>query len=534
MKRGLSVLMGSVIAASLVTVSLVTVSLLTVSLLTGCRESREKGSEYTDVLYHSYYSEPYVTLDPSTEQSNGVKILHNVYETLTRYNDRTDEVEPLLATNWISNEDGTQWVFRLREDVTFHDGEKMNAEAVKKSIDRTINLGKGAAYIWNSVDSIEVTGEYEVTFHLSYSASIPLIASAGYAAYIMSPNVLDKDVEWFNDGNDGGSGPYTISTASARAVTLAAYEGYRGGWEDNQYQYVYIQEVPDSGTRRELLEKGESQLASDFSIEDLKALGEDDKFSVLHANTFTNVILMLNTKSAPCNNKDFRKALAYAFPYEETVDEVLAGYGARSHGMIPAGLWGHSDDLMRYDCDLEKAGEYVKRSGLTDVTVTVSYMRSNTSYSKMLEIYKDNLARIGVTLKLLGMDWDAQRALAGSADPDDCQDIMLMQWWPDYADPASWFSALLVNARDSVGYNFCYLDDGIFESVNKEAVELTATDRDAAKRLYIQMQETIMDECYMIFAYDMMQNYVISNRISGVYENPAYQTCVYYYDISKN
>ena len=121
MKRGLSVLMGSVLAASLVTVSLLTVSLLTVSLLTGCRESREKGSEDTDVLYHSYYSEPYVTLDPSTEQSNGVKILHNVYETLTRYNDRTDEVEPLLATNWISNEDGTQWVFRLREDVTFHD-----------------------------------------------------------------------------------------------------------------------------------------------------------------------------------------------------------------------------------------------------------------------------------------------------------------------------------------------------------------------------------------------------------------------------
>ncbi|MBS1483168.1 MAG: hypothetical protein HP059_08060, partial [Clostridium sp.] len=48
MKRGLSVLMGSVLAASLVTVSL-----LTVSLLTACRESREKGSEDTDVLYHS-------------------------------------------------------------------------------------------------------------------------------------------------------------------------------------------------------------------------------------------------------------------------------------------------------------------------------------------------------------------------------------------------------------------------------------------------------------------------------------------------
>ena len=69
-----------------------------------------------------------------------------------------------------------------------------------------------------------MTGEYEVTFHLRYGASIPLIASAGYAAYIMSPNAADKDTEWFNAGNDGGSGPYTIATVSARAVTLSSYE----------------------------------------------------------------------------------------------------------------------------------------------------------------------------------------------------------------------------------------------------------------------------------------------------------------------
>lgn len=503
-------------------------------LLSGCGESSRQSSGDTQVLYHAYYSEPYVTLDPSTEQSNGVKILYNVYETLTHYNDQSGEVEPLLASGWTSNSDGTEWVFRLREDVTFHDGEKMNAEAVKKSIDRTIALGRGASYIWNSVDSIEATGEYEVTFHLSYGASIPLIASAGYAAYIMSPNVIDKGVEWFNEGNDGGSGPYTIATVSARAVTLAAYEGYRGGWTDRQYKHVYIQEVPDSGTRRELLESGESQLASDFSTEDLKALSEEEGFTILSANTFANVILMLNTRSAPCNNKDFRKALAYAFPYEGTVRDVLAGHGTQSFGMIPAGLWGHSENLMRYGCDLKKAAEYVEKSGLTDVTVTVSYMGSNMAYSKMLQAYKDNLAQIGVTLKLLSMDWDAQLALARSADPDDCQDIMLMQWWPDYADPASWFSTLLINAGDSSGYNFCYLDDEQFATENKEAVKLTATDKEAAEKLYIRMQEEILEDCYMIFAYDIVQSYVVSDTISGVYENPAYQTCISYYNITKN
>lgn len=516
------------------TAALLALSVMTVSLLAGCGEGAEKKSGSDDVLYHAYYSEPYVTLDPSTEQSNGVKILYNVYETLTHYNDRTGEVEPLLATAWESNADGTEWVFQLRDDVLFHDGAKMNAEAVKKSLGRTISLGKGAAYIWDSVDSIEATGEYEVTFRLRYSAAIPLIASASSAAYIMSPEVLDKDVEWFNEGNDGGSGPYTVSAISARAVTLTAYPDYWKGWKEGQYQNIYIQEVPDSGTRRELLESGEAKLASDFSAEDVRALSEEEGFTVQSANTFTNVMLMLNTKSSPCSDPDFRKALAYAFPYEETVDTVLEGNGKRSYGMVTEGLWGHSEELMQYSCDLEKAGEYLRRSGLTDVTVTVSYMGSDASYDRMLRLYKENLAQLGVTLKLLKMDWDAQRALAESADPDDCQDIMLMKWYPDYADPASWFSTLLVNAGDSAGFNFCYLDDDVFGARCQEAVKLTATDKDAAEKLYIRMQEEILDECYMIFAYDTRQNYVVSDTISGVYENPAYQTCISYYAITKN
>ena len=519
MKRALTILLVSVMATI---------------LLAGCQKDSRTENRAANVLYHACYSEPYVTLDPSAEQSNGIKILYNVYEALTHYNDQTGEVVPELATEWTSNADATEWVFKLRNDVQFHDGERMNAVAVKKSIDRTMALCKGAAYIWDSVDSIEVTGEYEVTFHLRYSASIPLIASAGTAAYIMSPNVVDKDEEWFNAGNDGGSGPYTITTVSARAITLSAYEGYRGGWEDNQYKNIYIQEVSDSGTRRGLIEAGEAQLTSDLSAEDLSALNNHDGVSILPVNSFTNVILMLNTESEPCSNTDFRKALAYAFPYEEAVHDVLQGNASRSRGMIPAGLWGHRDDLMQYDCDLNKAAEYLEKSGLKNATVTVTFMGSDAVYREMLQLYKQNLAQIGVTLKLLGMDWDAQRALAKSPDPDDCQDILLMKWWPDYADPAGWFSPLLMNSGNSIGYNFCYLDDDIFGEKNQKAVKLTAIDKDAAEELYIQMQEEILDKCYMIFAYNTVQYYAVNNTIHGVYENPAYQTCIYYYDIMRN
>lgn len=44
-----------------------------------------------------------------------------------------------------------------------------------------------------------------------------------------------------------------------------------------------------------------------------------------------------------------------------------------------------------------------------------------------------------------------------------------------------------MNHNDSSGYNFCYLDDEVFGKMNREAVRLTATDKDAAEELYIQM-----------------------------------------------
>ena len=231
----------------------------------------------TKVLYHTYHSAPYITLDPSTEYSNGIMVLQNVYETLTRYNSETGEVDPVLATSWTKNDDGTVWVFQLRDDVTFHDGTPMTAQQVVSSFKRSMDLGQGGAYIWDAVlesngGSVEATGDYEVTITCGYPCAIDLVVSAGYAAYIMSDSVIEQTTEWFTEGHDGGSGPYMITQATGDSVVLQAYEGYRGGWQDNQYRNVMIRDVPESSARRQMMETGECQLSSEFSTTDLAAL----------------------------------------------------------------------------------------------------------------------------------------------------------------------------------------------------------------------------------------------------------------------
>lgn len=520
---------------------------LTLSMLTACGGSGNtegtgdvsgigSGAQSEDVLYHVYHSSPYVTLDPSTEYSNGILVLQNVYETLTYYNSETGEVEPKLATEWSSNEEGTVWTFKLREDVTFHDGTKMTSADVKASMDRTLSLGQGAAYNWSAVESVETNGDYEVIFNCAYSAPIDLIASSGYAGYVMSAEAVKQDVEWFNAGNDGGTGPYTIAQASGQdTVVLQAYEDYWGGWSDDQYKTVLIKEVLESSARRQMLETGEAQLSEGFSSTDLEALQGNTSLHTEKFDTWTNAIAFLNTEKYPCDNADFRRALAYAFPYEETVTGVMANNATQSFGIVPNGMWAHDNTLMQYTTDLDKAKEYLDASGVdvNGLQLSATYVSGYEEYSSILQIWKANLRELGIDLDIRGMEWDAQWAEAQAVDPENRQDILLMRWWPDYASPSSWFDAL-VRSEDTISFNLAYIRDAELDEMIQTADAAVASDREEAERLYVEIQKKLLESSPMIYMYDDSHTFVVSNTISGVYENPAYSYVIHYYDITKN
>lgn len=513
--------------------ALLTLSLALSLVACGGNTSTNVGGD-NSYLYHTTSSAPYITLDPSIEYSNGIKVLQNVYETLTRYNSETSEVEPLLATSW-ENEDGLVWVFNLRDDVVFHDGTHLTSKQVVNSISRTMDLAQGAAYIWDSVVSVEATGEYEITFTCSYPSPIDLLCSSGYAAYIMSDSVIEKDVSWFNQGNDGGTGPYTITQATGDSVVLSAFEDYRNGWSENQYQTVFIREVAESSARRQMLETGESQLSSQLSPTDLNALTTNNDLTVYNAQTFNNVILFLNSQVEPTDNADFRRALAYAFPYEEMVDGILEGNATQSIGTVPEGLWGHNEDGFQYSCDLEKAKEYLTLSGVdtTGLTLTVSYISAYTEYSSALQIYQTNLKQLGINLELKGMEWEQQWAYAQNTNPEDRQDMFLFIWWPDFASPASWFECLAYTETDIV-YNLGYTSDSKLDEIIDEARELSVKDRELAQELYFQAQDIIAENAYYLNLYDQVHTYVISNTISGVKEDPAYSQAILYYNVTEN
>ena len=109
------------------------------------------------------------TWDPSASYSTEVMYMANCYEPLVYANPAgsAEPFSPGLATSWNVATDGLSWTFKLREGVTFHDGTPFNADAVKYSIDRTMKLNLGAAYLLSQIKEVKVVDDYTVKFVLS-------------------------------------------------------------------------------------------------------------------------------------------------------------------------------------------------------------------------------------------------------------------------------------------------------------------------------------------------------------------------------
>jgi peptide/nickel transport system substrate-binding protein len=481
--------------------------------------------------YYATNSEPILDWDPSVEFSNGIIVMHNLYETLLRYWPEEDRFEYVLATAYEKSNDGLTWTFKIREGVKFHDGTTLNAEAVKFSFERTIALGLGASFIWDPVESIRALDENTVVFHLKYAAPLDLIVAAGYAAFVVSPEAVKSHPDdWLSQGNVAGTGPYTVkSFKMGEEVVFQAFPGYWGGWEGNHAQTAYIKKVPENASRRQLVEKGEATFIYSITPEDHAALRSNPDITVTQSQSFQNLVLFFNTKKAPLDNLLVRQALSCAFPYDDVVRFVAGGEAAQSRGIIPAGLWGHGDDIPQYTYDLDKAKTLLAQAGFSGgIKLLATYMSGDEGERRSLELYKSELDKIGVDLEIRAMPWDNQWE-AAKGNPSGAQDVFVMYWWPDFASPYSWLFNLF-HSEEEIMFNMSYYGNPAYDALIDEGNIASGIDRDEGERMFIEAQKILMNDAATIPMYDLNAVRIYRNNFKGYRDNPAYPNVVFFYN----
>ena len=417
-------------------------------------------------ITYATIGEPLTFNLPLANDASSSGYLSYVFEGLTETSWLNDAVEPGLAESWEHSDDGREWTFHLRRDVSWHDGEPFTARDVEFTFNRIIYnddipTTDREGFIFVYVD--ETTGEttdgrmtvtmlddYTVRFVLPVSYA-PFLRSMGYAIY--PRHILETYVDtgtfedvWDIESDPSeviGTGPFSIASYTpGDRLTLQRNPDY---WmrdsAGNSLPYVdeiVYRIVEDFDAELALFQAGETDVYGVLGEEHpvLEPLQEEGNFTIHRRGPgFGTTFLTFNVNPgknpdgdsyvrsevrAWFNTREFRQAVAHSVDRDAIIEETLGGLGYPQWSSIsPAAGDFHNPNIPRYEYDLDAANELLDGLGWTDtdgdgiredsegnpIAFTLVTNESNSVRERATRIIQEGMQSIGLGVDLQLIDF---------------------------------------------------------------------------------------------------------------------------------
>jgi peptide/nickel transport system substrate-binding protein len=371
---------------------------------------------------HAADDEP-LSLDPAGVEpgEGGETMILQVYERLLEIDPNGPDLVPGLSTeiptvdNGLISEDGLTYTFPIREDVTFHDGTEVNAEAVKYSWDRAMEMdlpGSAASLLIDNVTETAVSddGAFEVTLDQP-SASFLRAVVTQMVASVVSPEAVESnggiaagEPNEFMLQNMVGTGPYElISWNRGENLEFEIHEEY---WGEPAKLDLRVEVVPDPDVRvlglragdYDMIETDPSFIGDIEGAEGVNLYTEGLLVEPIHIgfnlNIPTDELPPEDTISADFfHDPRVRRAFNHAYDYDAFLQGALGGFGDFNPHYIPQGIFGYDPEAPVYDQqDTAEAERLFRETGLWDEGFTISVITEEANLFEIAAlVLKDSL-----------------------------------------------------------------------------------------------------------------------------------------------
>lgn len=337
-----------------------------------------------------------VSLDIRHQSGSAIEqvLIGNVYEGLLS-RDSDNKVQPGLAKSWDISNDGTTYTFHLNQNMTFSNGDKLDADDVAWSINQLKEKQYYNANQVASLDKAEAVDANTVKLTLSTPDSNLLWYLTGRPGL-----VFDKNAKYNAKTEAVGSGPYTVeSFDSASKMVLKANAKYWGTAHKPATQNVVIRFLTDDNAAVNALKSGDVDVLSPVNATLAKSL-DASTYTVSAADGSDKFVLAFNCTNAKLKDKRVRQAIRYAINHKE----IIASRGNVDYalgGPIPSVDPGYEDLTGLYPYNVDKAKELMKEAGYTtDKPLRLTLTYANTYGTELGDQLKSQLAKIGIDLKI--------------------------------------------------------------------------------------------------------------------------------------
>jgi peptide/nickel transport system substrate-binding protein len=351
-----------------------------------------------------------VSLDPHTNSNfSAAQGFEHLYESLTGY-DAKNLIVPVLAQKWEISNGGKTYVFHLRPNVKFHNGQTMTGEDVKYSIDRV--LDPKTASPWRSwfdtIEEIKVIDPLTVQMNLK----VPYPGLLGSFAGMRASGIIPKGLAERENLKVKaiGTGPFKlVEYVPQDHITYARHPDY---W-DQPLPYLdgmTFKILTEETAREGALRAGQIQYAF-INAQGAEQLARVPGVKVLKGLVATVILQYINVAKKPLSDWRVRKALRMAVDTNEIIQKAAFGAAVPS-GPIPTGYgdWYLDPKTLPYNKpDLEGAKKLLAEAGYPGGGFKIE-IKCSPQYPQFVAIalvVQDSVKKIGVDAQVVQQEWGA-------------------------------------------------------------------------------------------------------------------------------
>lgn len=311
--------------------------------------------------------------------------------------DESGKAMPALAESW-RNVSPTQWQFKLRPGVSFHNGEPLTADAVVQSIEVMISdEGKAkSGPVYGTLRAIAGAKKIDdMTVEVTTATPAPILPNEIAALRIAAPKA------WASQGRDGfsrnpaGTGPFQQVTWDDTKVVLKRADN---SWRKAKLQNIEILFLPELASREQAFTSGQIDLAWSLAPDSKEKVERAGGKLLVVPTPSINALMFHAQKPGPTADKRVRQALNHAFDKSYT-ETLLRGFTTSASQPAGKTVRGFQPDIKPYPYDPAKAKALLTEagvgngfSGLAEITLVGS--------KDIFEKIASDFGKLGVNIEM--------------------------------------------------------------------------------------------------------------------------------------
>ena len=453
----------------------------------------------------------------------GLEVEAMIYDSLTRVDPNGDHIPflaaevPTLENGGIS-EDLLTYTYKLRDDVTWHDGTPFTAADVVFTFESIANpeVNARSRTGFNLIAGAEATDDHTVVFTLNEPSAV-FLETWGYRGILPKHIFENEDMNTsnFNREPTVGTGPYKfVEWVSGDRVVVERNPDYyqEGGYIDR----IVYRIIPSSDTLLTMLETGEIDMRFSVTAEQVPIVQDLADYTLFATPVHAYFHFSINNTDPILGDVRLRQALTHGLDKQVITDTVLGGLVEPHGSPVAQPSWVYVDHSDRYPFDVDQAAALLEEAGWTlgddgirtkdgeRLSLELLNIAGDSERLQIVQIAQAMWEDIGVEVNISQVD---APTFVNAMTTQTYQ--FAYGFWGFSVDPSGynerWLSS---SAGHWLNYDNPEVDQLLIDG-------LKTVDRDARRAIYEQFQETVVEDATNIYVYNRVFFDAVKNRVQG-------------------